>query len=70
MIWSIIRTAMRRADVKSLVELAGMTGIKPTTLYNKRRADPSGFRLYELRQIDKAVGFTMDEWALILRGTL
>lgn len=63
MIWKIIKTAMIRADIGSIVELAQVTGINPSTLQHARRTNPRSFRLYELAQIDKAVGFTNEEWA-------
>lgn len=65
MIWKIIKTAMIRSDIGSIVELAQVTGINPATLTQTRRRNPRSFRLYELAQIDKAVGFTPDEWMQI-----
>lgn len=65
MIWKIIKTAMIRADIGSIVELAQVTGINPATLTQTRRRDPRSFRLYELAQIDKALRFTSEEWLQI-----
>ena len=62
MIWRIIRTCMARNDIKSLAELAQVTGINPATLMQTRRRDPTSFRLYELTQLDKVLGFTVEEW--------
>ena len=62
MIWKTIKTAMIRADIGSIAELAQVTGINPATLMQTRRKNPRSFRLYELAQIDKAVGFTSEEW--------
>ena len=67
MIWRIIRTCMARNDIKSLAELAQITGINPATLMQTRRRDPTSFRLYELAQLDKVLGFTVEEWEA-LRG--
>ena len=65
MIWKIIKTAMIRSDIGSIVELAQVTGIKPATLTQTRRRNPRSFRLYELAQIDKVVRFTSEEWLQI-----
>lgn len=65
MIWKIIKTAMIRSDIGSIVELAQVTGIKPATLTQTRRRNPRSFRLYELAQIDKVVRFTSEEWMQI-----
>jgi hypothetical protein len=65
MIWKIIKIAMIRADIGSIVELAQVTGINPATLTQTRRRNPRSFRLYELAQIDKAVRFTSEEWMQI-----
>lgn len=65
MIWKIIKTAMIRADIGSIVELAQATGINPATLTQTRRRNPRSFRLYELAQIDKVVRFTSEEWMQI-----
>ena len=65
MIWKIIRASMIRADIKSIAELAQITGINPATLTQTRRRNPRSFRLYELAQIDKAVHFTSEEWQQI-----
>lgn len=62
MIWKIIRMAMVRCGVKSIMELAERTGINPATLTQTRRRDPGSFRLYELTQLDKVLGFTVEEW--------
>lgn len=69
MIWRIIKTAMIRADIDSLVELSQITGIKYSTLTHARTWNPETFRLYELAQIDKAVGFTPEEWHKIREAT-
>lgn len=65
MIWKTIKTAMIRADIRSIAELAQVTGINPSTLAHARRTNPKSFRLYELAQIDKAVHFTPEEWQQI-----
>lgn len=65
MIWKTIKTAMIRADIRSIAELAQVTGINPATLTQTRRRNPRSFRLYELAQIDKAVHFTPEEWQQI-----
>jgi hypothetical protein len=65
MIWKIIKTAMIRADVRSIAELAQVTGINPSTLMHSRRTNPKSFRLYELASIDRAVRFTAEEWQAI-----
>lgn len=56
---------MIRADIRSIAELAQVTGINPATLTQTRRRNPRSFRLYELAQIDKAVHFTPEEWQQI-----
>lgn len=68
MIWRIIRTCMARNDIKSLAELAQVTGINPATLMQTRRRDPTSFRLYELAQLDKVLGFTVEEWEALRRA--
>lgn len=68
MIWRIIRTCMARNDIKSLAELAQITGINPATLMQTRRRDPTSFRLYELAQLDKVLGFTVEEWEALRRA--
>jgi hypothetical protein len=68
MIWKIIKTAMLRADIRSITELAQITGIAPSTLMHSRRTNPRSFRLYELAQIDKVLGFTSEEWLAIREG--
>lgn len=65
MIWKIIRIAMVRCDIKSITELAERSGINPATLAQTRRRDPGSFRLYELTQLDKVLGFTPTEWGQI-----
>lgn len=65
MIWKIIKTAMIRADIKGIAELAQITGINPSTLMHTRRSNPGSFRLYELASIDRAVRFTPSEWAAL-----
>lgn len=65
MIWKTIKTAMIRADIRSIAELAQVTGINPATLMQTRRRDPRSFRLYELAQIDKVLQFTAEEWQQI-----
>ena len=60
---------MRRADVKSIAELAEESGLKLQTLYQIRKKNPKSFRLFELQQLHKVLGFTDSEW-LQLRGTL
>lgn len=65
MIWRIIKTAMARSDIKSIHELAERTGINESTLAHGRRTNPRGFRLYEIASIDRAVGFTPEEWQMI-----
>lgn len=68
MIWKIIRMAMVRCGVKSIMELAERTGISPATLTQTRRRDPGSFRLYELTQLDKVLGFTVEEWEALRRA--
>lgn len=65
MIWKIIKTAMIRADIDTIAQLAQVTGINPSTLMHSRRTNPKSFRLYELASIDRAVRFTAEEWALL-----
>lgn len=67
MIWIAIRCAMERNKVRSFVELARLTGINESTLIRTRRKNPESFLIYELRQIDKVLGFTDEEWGM-LRG--
>lgn len=69
MIWKIIKTAMIRADIRSIEELAFVTGINSSTLQQTRRKNPKSFRLYELLQIDRVLKFTNDEW-LMLKGEI
>lgn len=70
MIWRVIRMAMVRCDIKSIAELAERTGINPATLTQTRRRDPGSFRLYELTQLDKVLGFTSTEWEQIKESDL
>ena len=67
-IWKAIKTAMIRADIRSITELAQVTGINPSTLQHSRRTNPKSFRLYELASIDRAVRFTAEEWQAIREG--
>lgn len=69
MIWKIIKTAMIRADIRSITELAQVTGINPSTLMHSRRTNPRSFRLYELAQLDKILKFTNEEW-IAMRGAI
>jgi hypothetical protein len=61
MIWQIIRTAMIRNDIKSIAELAEITGLKSSTLQHERRTNPGSFRLYELKQIADKLNLTNEE---------
>lgn len=65
MIWKIIKIAMIREDIKSVTELAQVTGINPSTLMHTRKTNPRSFRLYELAQIDSVLRFTNEEWLQI-----
>ena len=67
MIWAAIRCAMERADIKSISELARLSGIKAPTLTQTRRRKPETFILYEIRQLDKVLDFTPAEWRMIER---
>lgn len=62
MIWKIIKTAMIREDIKSLVELSQITGISYPTLTHPRKINPKSFRLFELAQLDKVLHFSDVEW--------
>ena len=66
-VWKPIRQAMNRENVESIVELAQITGIAPSTLMQTRRQDPGSFKLYELAKIDEALHLTNEEW-LQIRG--
>lgn len=61
MIWQIIRTGVIRNDIKSIAELAEITGLKSSTLQHERRTNPRNFRLYELKQIVDKLGLTNEE---------
>ena len=67
MIWAAIRCAMERNGIRSIAELARVTGIKIPTLTQTRRKHPESFIMYELLQIDKVLGFTDEEWGMIRR---
>lgn len=67
MIWAAIRCAMERNGIRSIAELARITGIKGPTLTQTRRRRPESFIMYELLQIDKVLGFTDEEWGMIRR---
>lgn len=67
MIWAAIRCAMERNGIRSIAELARVTGIKIPTLTQTRRRRPETFIMYELLQIDKVLGFTDEEWGMIRR---
>ena len=67
MMWPAIRCAMERNWVRSIAELARVTGIKIPTLTQTRRKHPESFIMYELLQIDKVLGFTDEEWGMIRR---
>ncbi len=70
MIWKIIRIAMVRCGITNIAELAERSGINPATLTQTRRRDPGSFRLYELTQLDKVLGFTPTEWGQIKESDL
>lgn len=65
MIWCAIRSAMERAGIKSIQELAKETGINPSTLAHTRRKKPETFILYEIFQLDKILHFLPSEWEMI-----
>ena len=65
MIWAAIRCAMERNGIKSITELARLTGISGPTLTQTRRRRPKTFILYELRQLDRILHFTEIEWRMI-----
>ncbi len=65
MIWTAIRAAMERNGIKSIAELARLTGIRGPTLQQTRRRRPETFILYELRQLDRILHFTDIEWRWI-----
>lgn len=65
MIWAAIRCAMERNGIRSIAELARVTGIKIPTLTQTRRKHPESFIMYELLQIDKVLGFTDEEWGMM-----
>ena len=67
MIWAAIRCAMERNGIRSIAELARVTGLKIPTLTQTRRKHPESFIMYELLQIDKVLGFTDEEWGMIRR---
>lgn len=62
MIWKIIKMGMLRADIKSVEQLAQISGINPSTLAHARRTNPRSFRLFEIAQLDKVLQFTNEEW--------
>lgn len=65
MIWTVIRCAMERNGVKSIAELARVTGIRVPTLTQTRRKNPNSFIWHELLQIDKHLHFTDAEWNML-----
>ena len=65
MIWAAIRCAMERNGIKSIAELARLTGIRGPTLTQTRRRRPETFILYELKQLDRVLNFTTTEWRWI-----
>lgn len=65
MIWAAIRCAMERNGIKSIAELARLTGIRGPTLQQTRRRRPETFILYELKQLDRVLNFTTTEWGWI-----
>ena len=65
MIWTAIRCAMERNGVRSIAELARITGIKPSTLQHTRRTNPNSFTWAELKQINKHLHFTDGEWQMM-----
>lgn len=65
--WKAIKTAMVRSDIKSINELAELSGIG-VTLKQTRRADPDSFRKYEFMALDKVLHFTDEEMLCLIRG--
>lgn len=65
MIWDVIKKAMKRNDIRSISDLAYLTGINPSTLQHTRRKKPRSFILWELLQLDRVLGFTEEEWEAI-----
>lgn len=69
MIWSAIRCAMERNNIRSISELARLSGIKGPTLTQTRRRRPESFILYEIRELDRILHFTEAEWGMIYEGS-
>lgn len=66
MIWAAIRCAMERNGIRSIAELARVTGIKGPTLTQTRRRNPNSFTWFELKQLHKALRFTEGEWLMMM----
>jgi len=62
MIWAAIRSGMERNGINSITTLAEESGISKATLTHTRRKDPNSFIWREIKQIDKVLGFTPQEW--------
>lgn len=61
-IWEVIRIAMIRNHIKSIRELAELSGINPNTLQQTRRKNPNSFIWYEVKQLNKVLRFSKEEW--------
>lgn len=66
MIWAAIRCAMERNGIRSIAELARVTGIKGPTLTQTRRRNPNSFTWFELKQLHKVLRFTEGEWLMMM----
>ena len=66
MIWAVIRMAMERNGIRSIAELARVTGIKGPTLTQTRRRNPNSFTWAELKAINKVLRFTDGEWLMMM----
>ena len=63
----IVKSYMCDIRIKSVKELAKMTGINYQTL-KERLVHPENLRLFELQALDKVLKFTDDDLNALVRG--
>jgi DNA-binding phage protein len=63
----LIRKYMAHEHIKSMTELATLTGIKRQHLY-KLISEPSRMRLFEIMALDEALKFSEADLVALVRG--
>ena len=64
----LLKRYMVEADVNSFLELSKITGIDYQRLNNTRLKNPETFRVFEIRELIKALNLTDEDIINIVRG--